>query len=466
MPLKKVGIHSHDHDHKAKKSKSTKAKKLPATILCGFLGSGKTTLLNNILNNTEGLKVAVIVNDMSEVSIDAALVKNGQAMLKRTEEKLVELANGCICCTLRGDLVKEISKLAKKNKFDYLLIESTGMAEPLPIAQAFSVEDDNGKTLYEVAKIDTMVTVVDAYNFYNQLNSIETITEEVRIGKEKRMEEVPIAQLFIDQIEFANIIIINKLDLVTPEQIVSVENLIKKLNPHAEIIKTSNSKVDLDKVLNTKKFNFEEAQNSDKWIEELSKVHNSEIDEYGFSSFTYKKRKPFNPQKLFDLLSTKVFKEVVRAKGYVWTATNQYVCGMLNVVGDICTLEANNVWWAAVRKSKWGNNKKEIKMVEDSVKDVWDPVYGDRRIELVFIGQTMNRDEIIQKLDECLITDEEFTAGDWKWKEMFTDPFTEWELMVKNHPLKANFKEKDGEWEDDDSECEDVEDENENEKSS
>ncbi|CAF1106137.1 unnamed protein product, partial [Brachionus calyciflorus] len=198
------------------------------------------------------------------------------------------------------------------------------------------------------------------------------------------------------------------------------------------------------------------------WIEELSKVHNSEIDEYGFSSFTYKKRKPFNPQKLFDLLSTKVFKEVVRAKGYVWTATNQYVCGMLNVVGDICTLEANNIWWAAIRKSKWGDNKKEIKMVEDSVKDIWDPVYGDRRIELVFIGQTMNRDEIIQKLDECLITDEEFAAGDWKWKEIFTDPFTEWELMLKNHPLKANFKEKDGEWEDDDSECEDVEDENEN----
>jgi G3E family GTPase len=446
-------IHTHSHvkspNKKVKTGKITN--KLPATILCGFLGSGKTTLLNNILNNKQGFKVAVIVNDMSEINIDAVNIKQGQAAFKRTEEKLVELSNGCICCTLRADLVKSVSKLAKTGKFDYLLIESTGMAEPLPIAQAFSVEDDQGKTLYEIAKIDTMVTVVDAFNFYNQLNSIETVKEEVRVGKTTRMEEIPIAQLFIDQIEFANVILINKIDLVSKDQLTSVENLVKKLNPSAEIIHCQNSQVDMNKVLNTSKFNFEEAQNSAKWIEELAKpVPTSEVEEYGFSSFYFKSRKPFNPEKLFDLMRTGVFKDVVRAKGYIWIATNSYVCGMLNIVGDIKTIEAYTIWWAAVRKSKWGDNEKEIELVKKTVEPVWEGEYGDRRIELVFIGKTMNKEKILNALNDCLITDDEYKQGDVKWCEMFTDPFTEWTEMLKSHPLKQNFKERDGEWEDDD----------------
>lgn len=313
------------------------------------------------------------------------------------------------------------------------------------------MEDDGGRTLYEMAKVDTMVTVVDAYNFFNQINSIETIKEEVKIGKERKMEEIPIAQLFIDQIEFANTIIINKLDLVTEEQLKYVENLVKSLNPSAEILKTTNCNVDLSKVINTKKFNFEEAQNSAKWIEELSKAPSSEVDEYGFSSFTFKSRKPFNPEKLFELLKTHVFKDVVRGKGYVWIATNSYICGMLNIVGDIKTLEPETIWWAAIRKSKWGENRKEIELVKESVKNIWDDKYGDRRIELVFIGKNLDKESICKSLNECLITDEEFDQGDWKWKEMFNDPFTEWQKVVKTHPMRGNFKEKDGEWEDDDS---------------
>ncbi len=309
-----------------------------------------------------------------------------------------------------------------------------------------------------------MVTVVDGYNFNKNLTSIETYKEEVRIGKTTKMEEVPVAQLFIDQIEFSNVIIINKLDLITKEQLEAVEHLIKRLNPTAEIIHSTNAQVDYAKILNTKKFDFEEAQNTDKWIEELAKTPSSEVDEYGFSSFAYKRRKPFNPRKLFDLMSKNVFKDVVRAKGYIWIATNPYICGMLNVVGDIKTLEPQTMWWAAVRKSKWGKNKQEIEMVQKAVESVWEPEYGDRRIELVFIGQTHNREAIVNALDECLLTDEEFAIGYAKWVKMFEDPFVEWQEAVKNHPLKADFKEisideEGGEWEDDDDDSDFVDEE-------
>jgi G3E family GTPase len=430
------------------------------TVLCGFLGSGKTTLLNYILNSEHGYKVAIIVNDMSEVNIDASNVKNNAATFKRTEEKLVELSNGCICCTLRSDLVKEVSKLAKTGKFDYLLIESTGMAEPLPIAQAFSFQDDHGRTLYDIAKIDTMATVVDACNFYDQLNSIESYQEAKIDGSSTQspeLGEIPIAQLFIDQIEFSNLIIINKIDLVSKEELESVENTVRKLNPTAEIIHSEYSKIDMSKVLNTNKFNFEEAQNTEKWIQELAKeVPSSEIEEYGVSSFAYKSKKPFNPEKLNKLLETYVFQNVIRAKGYVWIAssTGYYICGSLNIVGKIKTLEPMTIWWAAIRKSKWGETKDEIKLVEDSVKPYWDPIYGDRRNELIFIGKNIDKKSIEDALNGCLVSDEEFKLGDLKWSELFKDPFTEWEKVLKTHPMKKNFKEKDGEWEDDDEEIE------------
>jgi G3E family GTPase len=317
------------------------------------------------------------------------------------------------------------------------------MAEPLPIAQAFSFQDGHGKTLYEIAKIDTMVTVIDAHNFYNQINSIETVKEEVKISKnETKMQEIPIAQLFIDQVEFANVIIINKTDLVNKEKLDSIENLIRRLNPTAELIYSQKSIVPLNKILMTEKFNFEEAQTSAKWIEELAKTApSSEVDEYGFSSFVYRQRKPFDPEKLFHLMkNASVFKHVVRSKGYIWVATNMHLCAVFNIVGDLITLDPETIWWAAIRRNKWGENAKEIKLVEDSVKNNWDSVYGDRRIELVFIGKEMNKESIIEKLDECLLTEAEFKLGSSEWKKLFNDPFTEWQDVVKEHPMKLNFK--------------------------
>ena len=334
-----------------------------------------------------------------------------------------------------------------------LILKSTGMAEPLPIAQAFSFEDDHGKTLYDIAKIDTMVTVVDAFNFYKQLNSIETVKEEIRIGKDEKVEEIPIAQLFIDQVEFANVIIINKIDLVSEEQINSIKLLISKLNPNAEILLSQNSMVPLDKVLMTEKFDFEEAQDSSKWIEELAKAPSSEIQEYGFSSFPFKSRKPFNPNKLFELMQdTEIFKNVVRAKGYVWIATNMHLCAMINIVGEIKTLVPETIWWAAIKKNKWGETRAEIQIVKEAVEPIWDPIYGDRRNEIVFIGKSLNKEKIMSELENCLISDEEFKLGNDEWKKIFKDPFTEWIDVVKNHHMRENFKEIDGDWEEVDTE--------------
>ena len=360
---------------------------------------------------------------------------------------MVELTNGCICCTLREDLVNEVSKLAKSGKFDYLLIESTGMAEPLPIAQAFSFEDEHGKTLYEIAKIDTLATVVDACNFFDQINSIEMYSEaKIESGSSQHeMGQIPIAQLFIDQIEFANVIIINKIDLVTKEALSSVEKLIKKLNPTAEIVYSEFSKVDLSKILNAKKFDFEEAQNTSKWIEELLKpVPTSELDEYGVSSFVFRSNKPFHPEKINSLLQTCAFENVIRSKGLVWVATETayYICAALNIVGKIRTLEPTTIWWAAVKKYRWAETKKEIKMIEDSLKHCWNGSNGDRRNEIVFIGKDFDKESIIKSLADCLITDEEFELTVSEWKKLFKDPFKEWKKVLKTHPMKQNFKER------------------------
>lgn len=302
-----------------------------------------------------------------------------------------------------------------------------------------------------------MVTVVDAFNFFKELNSIETHSEVKSNGKDDQLQEIPIAQLFIDQIEFATVIIINKTDLVDAEQLKSVENLVRRLNPKAEILFAQKGVVPLEKILNTKKFDFEEAQNTAKWIAELAKAPTSEIEEYGISSFAYKRRKPFNPEKFFDLMNDhELLKDVVRGKGYVWIATNMIICASINIVSGNKILEPETIWWASIKQSKWGDTKKEIDVVKKHVKEFWETKYGDRRNEMIFIGRKLDKDEIIRRLDECLLTDEEFELGEVKWASMFKDPFPEWQKAVKNHPLRKNFKCVEDEWEEVESDEEEL----------
>jgi G3E family GTPase len=323
-------------------------------------------------------------------------------------------------------------------------------------AVAFSFETDNGRTLYDIARIDTMVTVVDAFNFYKELSSIETHQEVKASGGEQKMQEIPIAQLYIDQVEFANVIVINKIDLVSPDQVKSVEELIKRLNPTAEILHSDHSKIPLNRIIMANKFNFEEAQSTTKWIEELAKAPgSSEVDEYGFSSFTFKSRKPFNPEKLKELMSNDasvLFKDVVRGKGYMWLATNMQMCVSMNIVSGVCVLEPETIWWAAIKRSKWAEDKKGIDAIKRMLKDVWQAPYGDRRNELVFIGKNVNKEEILQQLNACLLTDEEMQHDDTEWKGMFKDTFKKFVKAVETHPMRENFKHVEGEWEECDTE--------------
>ena len=398
---------------------SAEVAKLPVTVLSGFLGAGKTTVLSNILNNRDNKKVAVIVNDMSEINIDSAIVQN-EVSLNRSEEKLVEMSNGCICCTLREDLLEEVTKLAKEGRFDYLVIESTGISEPLPVAETFTFADEDGVSLSDVAKLDTMVTVVDAVNFLKDYEEAKYLQETGEsLGED---DERSVADLLVDQIEFADLILISKTDLVSPSDKERLTAILKALNTDAKIIPIAHGKVDIDEVLNTGLFDFEKAQQAPGWLKEMRGEHVPETEEYGIGSFSYEARRPFNPEKFYQFLhTTEKFGKLLRSKGYFWLATRPQLAGQWSQAGGIASYGFAGMFWKAIPEKDWPDDEDYLA----SIKKQWVEPFGDMRQELVFIGQGLDQSKMIEALDECLLSEEEVLKGKSYWSTL-SDPFPAW----------------------------------------
>ncbi|MDG1243086.1 MAG: zinc metallochaperone GTPase ZigA [Porticoccaceae bacterium] len=393
---------------------------LPVTVLSGFLGAGKTTVLSHILNNRQGRKVAVIVNDMSEINIDSAIVQS-EVSLNRSEEKLVEMSNGCICCTLREDLLEEVTKLSKEGRFDYLVIESTGISEPLPVAETFTFADENGVSLSDVADLDTMVTVVDAVNFmkdYDEAKYLQDTGES--LGDE---DERSVADLLVDQVEFADVILISKTDLVSSADIERLTAILKTLNTDAKIVPISQGQVDIDEVLNTGLFDFERAQQAPGWLKEMRGEHVPETEEYGIGSFTYEARRPFHPEKFHEFLhGTDKYGKLIRSKGYFWLASRPEFAGQWSQAGGIARYGFAGMFWKAIPEKNWPTDEEYLA----SIKKSWVEPFGDMRQELVFIGQGLDKSGMTSALDDCLLSEEDVLRGKAYWTTL-QDPFPVWE---------------------------------------
>ena len=398
------------------------ANRLPVTVLSGFLGAGKTTVLSHILNNRQNKKVAVIVNDMSEINIDASMVKN-EVSLSHSEEKLVEMSNGCICCTLREDLLLEVNKLAKDNKFDHLVIESTGISEPLPVAETFTFADENGVSLSEVAKLDTMVTVVDAVNFLKDYEDAKYLQDTGEsLGED---DERSVADLLVDQIEFADVILISKTDLIKAEDIAKLKAILKNLNTNARILPITMGNVDIDDVLNTGLFDFKRAQEAPGWLQEMRGEHTPETEEYGISSFSYVARRPFLPKKFFNFVhSTEQFGKLIRSKGYFWLGSRLEYAGQWSQAGGIAHYGFAGLFWRSVPKKDWPTDEESLKIIKEN----WVEPFGDMRQELVFIGQGLDQETMIKALDDCLVSEDDMLKGEEFWKSL-EDPFPPWEQI-------------------------------------